>query len=84
MNGFPITKRYIVKFEDRDIFNEVTNWDLKALCENDDPEVGYSDMTIQFEDFLDKEGFVGCVIMNHIKNFSEYTLGRINGNTNIK
>ncbi len=43
---FPFTKTYIVKFFNRDGFNEITDWDLKALCEDDDPEVGYSDMTI--------------------------------------
>jgi len=75
MKGFPVSKRFVVQFKNRDDFNACTDWDLKALCEIDDPEIGYSDMTVQFDTFLDKEGFVGCVIMNHIKDFEEYTLG---------
>ena len=70
---FPECQKWIVRFKNRVDFNTVTDWDLKALCYDpkDEPEIGYSDMSITWFNREDKVSFVGCVIMNHIKEFEE-------------
>jgi hypothetical protein len=62
-------KRYTIQFKNRDDFNKVTDWNLDELC-NFDYEVGYSDMIIIFDNWDDREGVDGCIIMNHFKNYS--------------
>jgi hypothetical protein len=68
--GFPTSKRWFIKIGNREDFDKIADWDLAALAD-ENVEIGYSDMILIYDTWEDKEGTLGCIIMNHFKDFED-------------
>ena len=71
---FPETEKWTITFKDREVFNEWTDTDLGFY------DIGYSDMTLLFNNEEDWLSTQGCIIWNHLKEGKDFTTeGEISG-----